>query len=344
MELVDPVYGPLTITSPVLLELLASPPLQRLAGISQAGFPEPTMPGTDHTRLEHSIGVCHLLARFGAGLEEQTAGLLHDVSHTAFSHCVDHALDGWDESAQGFQDAQQARFLAADPVSSILERHGIEPRALADDDRLPLLERPLPDLCADRIDYILRTGVHAGVIDASQATTFLDAIEVHDRTWVVTDAAAGLRFARYFQTINDTYYCGLPSAVMFRTVGDLLRHALRQGAIGRDDLFTTDGAVLARIRDALPGDPDLARLWRRMHGQVEVRVGDDGDVVVRCKSRAIDPWCRDGHGQRRLSELDPEWKRTLDRSSVPRVHRFTLVDRDLADREPVSRVAVVRGS
>lgn len=38
---------------------------------------------------DHSMGVFVILRARGAPLEEQIAGLLHDVSHTAFSHVGD---------------------------------------------------------------------------------------------------------------------------------------------------------------------------------------------------------------------------------------------------------------
>jgi HD superfamily phosphohydrolase len=34
-----------------------------------------------------------LIWRLGGSLREQLAGLLHDVSHAAFSHLIDHVLD-----------------------------------------------------------------------------------------------------------------------------------------------------------------------------------------------------------------------------------------------------------
>ena len=317
MRLDDTVYGPIDLDDPVLVALIRSAPLERLRGISQAGFPEPYFPGSDHTRFEHSVGVCHLLRRFGAPRAEQVAGLLHDVSHAAFSHCVDYALDGWDGGEQGFQDAQQARFITAPPLATILAQHGIAAADLLIEERFPLCEQPLPDLCADRIDYILRTGVHTGTIDRAGAAAFLDTLAAEDGRWVMRDAAVARRFAEYFAHINATYYCGRPSAAMHWTVGDLLRHALRTGVLDTAALFTTDAEVLAAIRPHLEHDAELARRWRRMHGAVAV---DDGDIEVRCKSRAIDPQVRGG---RRLSELDPGWAEILARESVPRTYRFS---------------------
>ena len=47
------------------------------------------VPVQERDPFEHSLGVYLLLRRLGADRREQVAGLLHDISHTAFSHAVD---------------------------------------------------------------------------------------------------------------------------------------------------------------------------------------------------------------------------------------------------------------
>ncbi len=99
MDYKDRVYGRTEIFEPIILELLASPALQRLKGVDQFGYlpgyaivPAGGFPGGPVSRFEHSVGVYLLLRKYGAPLEEQIAGLLHDVSHAVFSHSIDYAL------------------------------------------------------------------------------------------------------------------------------------------------------------------------------------------------------------------------------------------------------------
>ena len=88
MLIKDIVYGDVEIDEPVLIELINSDALQRLKHINQAGASKYIMP-KPVTRFEHCVGAMILLKRLGASLEEQIAGLLHDVPHTAFSHVID---------------------------------------------------------------------------------------------------------------------------------------------------------------------------------------------------------------------------------------------------------------
>src|SRR5436190_23051682 len=88
----DRVYGDVAIEEPGILDLIGSPTFERLKGVRQAGPSALTFPFKNVTRFEHSLGVFLLLRRLGADRREQVAGLLHDISHTAFSHAVDFVI------------------------------------------------------------------------------------------------------------------------------------------------------------------------------------------------------------------------------------------------------------
>src|SRR5689334_21462575 len=85
----DRVYSDVAMDDPDILALIACPTFQRLKGIRQAGPSAFAFPFKTVTRYEHSLGVYLLLDRLGADRRERVAGLLHYLSHTAFSHAVD---------------------------------------------------------------------------------------------------------------------------------------------------------------------------------------------------------------------------------------------------------------
>src|SRR5947199_4454645 len=89
MRGIDRVYGEVEVNDPALLSLIECPTFQRLKGIRQAGPSAFAFPFKTVTRFEHSLGVYLLLCRLGADRRQRIAGLLHDLSHTAFSHAVD---------------------------------------------------------------------------------------------------------------------------------------------------------------------------------------------------------------------------------------------------------------
>ncbi len=85
MLITDALYGSFEIDG-VLEELILSERVQRLKGIHQAGASFLVNSKWNISRFEHSIGVMLLIKKFGGSVEEQIAALLHDVSHTVFSH------------------------------------------------------------------------------------------------------------------------------------------------------------------------------------------------------------------------------------------------------------------
>lgn len=320
MRYQDRCYGTVEISEPVLVELLESPTLQRLTAIDQVGYAGPFFPTiARHSRLEHSVGVWYVLQRFGAPLDEQVAGLIHDVSHAAFSHCIDYVLNLDAAHRQDHQDNVFPAYVRRSAIPRILQRHGLDLEYILDDRNFPLKEQPLPDLCADRLDYSLRTAVAAGELNASDVAVYLDHLRAEDGRWVFTDYGTARRYAELFLHLNTAFYAGLPSALMFATVGGYLRHALEHGYLTEDDCYATDAEVLAKIAPFHARDEKLQRLWDRMNGKIPFTQNPrDSDARVVCKSRVVDPWCRH-HGKRqRVSAVDPHWAQIVKRETKPK--------------------------
>ncbi|OGJ41705.1 MAG: hypothetical protein A2378_02380 [Candidatus Pacebacteria bacterium RIFOXYB1_FULL_44_10] len=105
-------------------------------------------------------------------------------------------------------------------------------------------EKNLPDLCADRIDYSLRSAMAFREIQSAQY--FIEHLSVQNDQWIFIDLDSAEKFAELFLHINTEYYSGIFSAVMFRTVGDYLRHAIQKKYISKTDLYTTDKQVLQK--------------------------------------------------------------------------------------------------
>jgi HD superfamily phosphohydrolase len=94
MQYVDAVYGSTSFTEPMLLELLQSDAMERLRSVLQHGITAVLEITRPIPRFEHSVGATSLVQRAGGSVWEQAAALLHDVSHTAFSHVADFVFGG----------------------------------------------------------------------------------------------------------------------------------------------------------------------------------------------------------------------------------------------------------
>src|SRR3989344_2921489 len=302
MKYTDRVYGNFEITEPLILELINSSILQRLKEIDQAGYFEPYFPGTAHSRFEHSIGVYLLLKNYNAPAEEQIAGLIHDVSHSAFSHCIDYVFD---------------EFVRKSEIPKILKKYNFGLEYILDDKNFPLKEKDLPDLCADRIDYSLRNAVVFGEIENGKY--FIDNLTTKDGKWILKKFESAKKYAELFLKLNTDYYSGLPSAVMFKTVGDYLRYALSKNYISETDLYTTDKIVLGKIEPHIKIDSKLSLLFDRMNNKIGFKNNPTNyDGKVFCKSRVVNPLCWHNGKIKRFSEIEPGWADIIKEESKPK--------------------------
>ncbi|MDD4271872.1 MAG: HD domain-containing protein [Patescibacteria group bacterium] len=325
MHYQDKVYGNFNITEPVILELINSPALKRLRDVDQGGYgplcAKPyAQPGQfGHNRLAHSIGVYLLLKKYGASLEEQVAGLIHDVSHSVFSHCIDYVVEGGDGKKQGHQDNLHDSFITKTQIPKILKKYKLVLSHILNDKNFSLKEKPLPDLCADRIDYSLRTAVIFKKISSKGTQNILNTLEVKNGKWIFKNFKAAKKYARLFYDLNMIHYAGQPSAIMFLAVSDCLKYALQKKYITPDDLYTTDKIVLAKIKKYLNKDEKLNLLWRRMNGKIKARKNrTDYDARVFCKSRIVDPLFMDKGKIKRLSQAEPNWGKIVKQELKPK--------------------------
>ncbi len=101
----DPLYGFVSITHSLILDIINHPYFQRLRRIKQLGLTNLVYPGALHTRFHHAIGAMHLMSQALQALktkgiafsekEEQAsliAILLHDIGHGPFSHALENTI------------------------------------------------------------------------------------------------------------------------------------------------------------------------------------------------------------------------------------------------------------
>ncbi|MCX6825605.1 MAG: HD domain-containing protein [candidate division SR1 bacterium] len=314
----DLIYGDFEIEEPVIIDLINSSAMQRLKGISQTGYTEPYFPNGDHSRFEHSLGVYLLLKKYGASIEEQIAGLLHDISHGTFSHCLDYVFDEGDYK-QEHQDNIFETFIKKTDIPNILQKYGLDIDYIIDDSHFPLKETVLPDLCADRIDYSLRTAFHYTTHSSKEISALLEHLIIQDKKWIFTDLEFAKKYAELFYKMNSSYYSGIESAAMHQTVGDCLRYALKKGYLHADEFYTTDQQVLEKITAHIESDKQLNIYWQGMNNTFPYKNDpNDFDYHLFCKSRIVDPLFMDGKDMKRLSEVDAERKVILEREMRPK--------------------------
>lgn len=293
----DRVYGRVAIDEPAILDLIECRTFRRLKGVRQAGPSALAFPFKDVTRYEHSLGVFLLLRRLGADRREQVAGLLHDISHTAFSHAVDFIISSVE---QDHHEQLKPLMLDRPDLAAAIGRLGFRPSDFYDDSIYPLLEQPIPWLCADRLDYFLRDGIACGVVSQEAADRILGHLAVAGSRIVMTDADVAREAVELFAVMNRDWWASDTEAFIYNEFADVIREALDRGILRPDDLMTEDEPVLARLDAArvplIDRKLDSIRRFRP-----ESAEGYTPRVVP--KARWLDPPVQVGPTVKRLSEL-----------------------------------------
>jgi hypothetical protein len=301
----DPIYGRETIVEPVLLDLLESAAFRRLRGVLQHGVTALLEITKPITRYEHSLGVMLLVRRVGGGLTEQVAALLHDVSHTAFSHVIDHVFH--DQGTQSYHEQKKEWWIARTDLPAVLEKHGLNWRDFLDDEPFPLLEQPLPRLCADRLDYFLRDGSALGLTSAADVRSVLDHLIVVEGRMALDDVPTARMLGERFMAADDASWSNPHELVLYELTARAIRAALERGVITDEDLWGTDAGLWDHLRQA--ADPEVARWVRLTQGRPEFVTDHVAPTIrIRPKVRAIDPDLATADGLTPLSAVDDAFR------------------------------------
>jgi len=314
----DPAYGGFEIVEPVVLELLKSSPVLRLKKITQHGA---TVYNREYkkriiTRFEHCFGVYLLLKRFNARLEEQIAGLLHDVSHTVFSHVIDFVFPS-DE--HDYHEKFYKEIITKSAIPKILKKYRIDPEKVLEEEDFSLLERKLPALCADRLDYFLR---EIGMFFDYDVGCTLDNLTVIDGHLVFIKKREALRFAKYFLKMNHVFWANPFQEFLYHLLAEALKEAINKGHLVEADLLTTEEEVLHKLRKTK--NSLVSRNLKLIESAEEKRLvvsRKDSGIRIKSKIRAVDPLILFGNKIRRLSSIDKKFatfvRNYKDRKSEP---------------------------
>lgn len=306
MRVRDRVYGEFEIEEDVLVSLIKSDAIQRLKGIAQFGLPDEFYHFQGFTRYEHSIGVMLLLRSLRADLKEQIAGLLHDVSHTAFSHVVDWTIG--DREREEFHDENHDEFIYRTEIPEIISNYGFDTERLINEDKFPLLERDIPELCADRVDYTLR---ELKIRKSPRIIKkVLKDLKAHKGKILFDSKESAKEFGENYLELQDEHWGGSRAILRYHLMSNALKMALDEKIIEMEDLYKTDEHVLEKLKKG--GNKEIEITLRRLKGELEYEIdAENPDFSSRKKFRYVDPLYIEDGELKRLSETNKEYRKLL---------------------------------
>lgn len=317
----DKIYGLEKIKEHVLIDLVNSSSLQRLKDVSQWGVPDKYYFKKGFSRYEHSLGVMILLRKLEAGLEEQIAGLLHDVSHTAFSHVIDWVIG--DPTKEDYQDNTLFKVIENSEIPEVLNKYGIDYKKISRHENFKLLERDAPSLCADRIDYTLR---EINSFDKELSKKIFKNLFVKKNQIVFKNKEIAEIFAREYLNLQKNHWAGNQAIARYYLFAQILKKGLESELIYLNDLNKTEDFALNILENSEDNFIlENLNLLKKGFDAVESEKG----IELRKKFRYVDPEVSVNGKYKRLSSLSKDYFSILEyeKESSKLVNKIKIIPR-----------------
>lgn len=314
-RVVPTILGDVNEQDPVILQLLDSKAIQRLKGIDQSG-PTPYFKENypKLSRYDHSLGVYALLKHFKVSRSEQIAGLMHDASHTVFSHLADIIFLHGAERTESYQDKIHDWFLQQMGVDKILMQANLKIQDISPKNpKFRALEQDYPDMNADRIEYNLHTGLVFNDLNQDDIHAIIKALRYDNNKWYFSD----IKHAKQLAKLSTYYTKNLWSSshnTAFYTVGAAaLQYALAHKYITTANLnFGVDQEIVDLLNTTQ--DPilqELVAMLKDIDKYYTVSNKHDYDLYQPVKMRGFDPLVINNGKLARLSTLSVDFANEL---------------------------------
>jgi HD superfamily phosphohydrolase len=345
-EIRDPIHGFVRLDSDER-ELVNSLPYQRLREIHQLAMTYLVYPGATHKRFEHCLGVMELASRIydvatdpehvqhdsvrdvvhRSGTHKhvywrtvlRAAALCHDLGHLPFSHAAEKQLlpDGWSHERLSMEIIRSDlmrdcfRRLKVEPEDVV--KIALGPKEYPEPEKLTDWETILAEMIvgdvfgADRIDYLLRDSLHAGVsYGRFDHLRLVDTLRILPRTQDQSEqptlgielgglqAAESLLWARYF--MYTQLYFHPVRRIYDKHLVEFLNAWLAGGRFETSIeslMRQTDSIVLSAMRSAA-GDPHSAghdvarRIMERRHFRLVYQANPADQAISRASTNKIE--------------------------------------------------------
>jgi uncharacterized protein len=305
------------------------PILKRLAGIS-------LLCGTDWTplyhnrfyysRLDHSRGVALIIWHFTHDKAQTLAGLLHDVSTPVFSHVID--FRNGDALTQESTENENAYMVRHDKaLCTLLAEDGVTPAQAADYHQYPVADNNIPQLSADRLEYMFPSGM---VLEGSWTLedirhTYLDIVLCRNEQGKPEPGFCTRKTAENYcrSFCNTGHVLQLnENKLTLQLLAEIINQAVNEGIITEKDCYSfSEQQIIDRFEQAATTDctgTEFASYFRTFRTMKHIEHTDTPlpgcyCVSLKVKQRYIDPLVvSDGisknnglYPARRLSSVSP---------------------------------------
>ncbi len=311
---------------PFLQKYVQLPILQRLSGIG-------LLCGTDWTklyknrfyysRLDHSIGVALIVWHFTHNKAQTLAGLLHDISTPVFSHVSDFRKG--DALTQTATEEPTAKIIRENKeLCELLLEDGLLPKQVEDYHIYPIADNEIPQLSADRLEYMFPSGM------ALYGCWTLQEIKRCYNDLLILQNEKGFDELGFKNLETAELYCEKfcmighilqlnENKLTLHLLGQIMNLAEKQSLVCEQDFMTrSEQEIIAKL-DSIEKNSRIWRLYqtfRNMTSIIHCETALDENkyfcVNLKVKQRYINPLVRAQNGKvQRLSELSEKAQKII---------------------------------
>lgn len=303
-------YGTVRITDPCLREIIESPSIQRLKKVHQYGIIHFTIPTEPYSHYDHVIGNLALLYRFGASKEELIGGLLQNASQTACSHLANQVFSEESQSCP-YNEKIQIWFFDHSEISTILQKYNYDLFSLLPKrGKTSLLMQPLPNLCADRIEYILQGALRHGTLTQTQLDSILSDLHLTRPHWYFTNpkSARLLADTALYLTLH---LWGTPADLLANQwTSQAVLRALETGILHKEDFLLGEDQQIWKLLVSSK-DPFIQKKilsLKNINKNFRIAKNNEtAELTLQAKFRGIDPLILANGELVQLSQIDSEY-------------------------------------
>jgi HD superfamily phosphohydrolase len=243
-----------------------------------------------------------LLRRLDASLTEQVAGLLHDVSHTAFSHVADFVFPNKEND---FHERFFEKVIHDSEIPKILEEEGMKLEQILDIEKIPLVDSKIPNLCADRVDYFLRDYLKK-FKDNGKVRKFYSSLRRKDDLIYIEeendDDDTAEDFAETFIMMNEEVWGNERELLLYQVFSQAIKYSIDNQIIEENDLFMDDDYLMNKLKAS--EDEFVKKHLELLKEDISYVIDKDHfDYEIHAKARWVDPLVLRGDELVRTSEL-----------------------------------------
>lgn len=296
------------IKDPLIEKIISSDGFNRLKNVHQYGVSALNQINEKYSRYDHCLGVMALLKKERVPYLEQISGLLHDASHTAFSHFGDYYFKSHGEDA--WQDIHHNQLLDLLGLKSLIEAHRISLDSIYHKNKnFSALDQPLPHLCADRLDYNLQGSLRHNLLTQEEAKTIYHDAKFQNGYWSLSDIYLARKLALSSIKMMETIWSCPLGHVSNLVLCKIMKRACDLELITIHDLCTKDDLYALEILKSSE-DPFIKKGLKLIY-ELPNLIHEGKTFVIPYKCRALDPTIRLSKGYKNLSDIDMIYKRAF---------------------------------